>query len=159
MGHPQPPWATCSVCHHPLGEKLPPNIQPKPPLSQFKTIPPCPVTLQQTQENGKADWKQEFLGFRLCFGHTREVSHCITHVVTFQKQVAAVRVRNTSKRDQNWRLHCWLCRARAQLGEAVGLEFPAPSPSSASSHPQHDVGAARSIPSLWIQQLISHPQV
>ena len=26
-------------------EKLPPNIQPKPPLSQFKTIPPCPVTI------------------------------------------------------------------------------------------------------------------
>jgi len=41
MGHPQPPWATCSVRHHPLGEKLPPHIQPKPPLSQFKTIPPC----------------------------------------------------------------------------------------------------------------------
>ena len=28
-----PPWATCSVPHHPLGEKLPPHIQPKPPLS------------------------------------------------------------------------------------------------------------------------------
>jgi len=26
-------------------EKLPPNIQPKPPLSQFKTIPPCPITI------------------------------------------------------------------------------------------------------------------
>ena len=26
MGHPQPPWATCSVRHHPLGEKLPPKI-------------------------------------------------------------------------------------------------------------------------------------
>ena len=25
MGHPQPPRATCSVRHHPLGEKLPPN--------------------------------------------------------------------------------------------------------------------------------------
>ena len=23
MGHPQPPWATCSVRHHPLGEELP----------------------------------------------------------------------------------------------------------------------------------------
>ena len=45
MGHPQPPWATCSVRHHPLGEKLLPNIQPKPPLSQFKTIPPCPITI------------------------------------------------------------------------------------------------------------------
>ena len=45
MGHPQPPWATCSVRHHPLGEKLPPHIQPKPPLSQFKTIPPCPITI------------------------------------------------------------------------------------------------------------------
>ena len=33
-----PPWATCSVRHHPLGEKLPPNIQTKPPLSQFNTI-------------------------------------------------------------------------------------------------------------------------
>ena len=31
--------------HHHLGEKLPPNIQPKPPLSQFKTIPPCPITI------------------------------------------------------------------------------------------------------------------
>ena len=36
MGHPQPPWATCSVRHHPLGKKLPPHLQPKPPLSQFK---------------------------------------------------------------------------------------------------------------------------
>jgi len=45
MGHPQPPWATCSVRHHPLGEKLPPHIQPKPPLSQFKPIPPHPITI------------------------------------------------------------------------------------------------------------------
>ena len=45
MGHPQPPWATCSVRHHPLNENLPPHIQPKPPLSQFKTIPPCPITI------------------------------------------------------------------------------------------------------------------
>ena len=37
LGQPVP------VRHHPLGEKLPPNIQPKPPLSQFKTIPPCPI--------------------------------------------------------------------------------------------------------------------
>jgi len=28
-----------TVHHHPLGEKLPPNIQPKPPLSEFKAIP------------------------------------------------------------------------------------------------------------------------
>ena len=33
------------VRHHPLGEKLPPHIQPKPLLSQFKTIPPCPITI------------------------------------------------------------------------------------------------------------------
>ena len=33
------------VHHHPLSEKLPPNILPKPPLSQFKTIPPCPITI------------------------------------------------------------------------------------------------------------------
>ena len=39
MGHPQPPWATCSVRHHPLGEKLPPHNQPKPPMSQFKPFP------------------------------------------------------------------------------------------------------------------------
>ena len=31
------------VCHHLLCEKLLPNIQPKPPLSQFKTIPLCPL--------------------------------------------------------------------------------------------------------------------
>ena len=31
--------------HHPLCEKLPPNIHPKRPLSQFKTIPPCPITI------------------------------------------------------------------------------------------------------------------
>ena len=30
--------------HHPLSEKLPPNIEPIPPLSPFKTIPPCPIT-------------------------------------------------------------------------------------------------------------------
>ena len=30
-------------CHHSLVEKLPPDIQPKPPLSQFKTIPPRPT--------------------------------------------------------------------------------------------------------------------
>jgi len=33
------------VCHPPLCEKLLPNIQPKPPLSQFKTIPPRPLTI------------------------------------------------------------------------------------------------------------------
>ena len=45
MGHRQPPWATCSVRHHHLGVKLLPNIQPKPPLSRFKTIPLCPITI------------------------------------------------------------------------------------------------------------------
>ena len=50
MGHPQPPWATCSVRHHPLGEKLPPHIQPKPALSQFKTIPPCPVVIHPRKQ-------------------------------------------------------------------------------------------------------------
>ena len=33
LGQPVP------VCHHPLCEILPPSIQPKPPLSQFKTFP------------------------------------------------------------------------------------------------------------------------
>jgi len=51
MGHPQPPWAMCSVRHHPLGEKLPPNIQPKSPLSQFKTIPPCPITIHPRKQS------------------------------------------------------------------------------------------------------------
>ena len=50
MGHPQPPWATYSVRHHPLGEKLPPNIQPKPPLSQFKTTPPRPITIHPSKQ-------------------------------------------------------------------------------------------------------------
>ena len=39
LGQPVP------VHHHSLCEKLLPNIQPKPPLSQFKTIPPCPITI------------------------------------------------------------------------------------------------------------------
>ena len=39
LGQPVP------ACHHPLGEKLLPNIQPKPPLSQFETIPPRPITI------------------------------------------------------------------------------------------------------------------
>jgi len=34
LGHPVP------LCHYSLSEKLPPNIKPKPPLSQFKTILP-----------------------------------------------------------------------------------------------------------------------
>jgi len=46
MGHPQPPWAPCSVRHHPLCGKIPPKIQPKPPLSQFKTILPCPIKVR-----------------------------------------------------------------------------------------------------------------
>ena len=44
LGQPVP------VCHHPLSEKLPPNIQPKPPLSQFKTIPPCPITIHPCKQ-------------------------------------------------------------------------------------------------------------
>ena len=36
--------------HHPLGEKLPPNIQPKPPLSQFETIPPGPITIHPCKQ-------------------------------------------------------------------------------------------------------------
>jgi len=47
MGHPQPPWATCSVHHHPLGEKLPPNIQPKPPHLSLK---PFPLVLSLSSE-------------------------------------------------------------------------------------------------------------
>ena len=41
LGQPVP------VRHHPLCEKLLPNIQPKPLLSQFKTIPPCPTTMRE----------------------------------------------------------------------------------------------------------------
>ena len=44
LGQPVP------VCHHPLCEKLPPNIQPKYPLSQFKTIPPCPITIHPCKQ-------------------------------------------------------------------------------------------------------------
>ena len=39
-----------TVRHHPLGEKLPPNIQPKPPLSQFQTISPCPITIHPRKQ-------------------------------------------------------------------------------------------------------------
>jgi len=39
LGQPVP------VRHPPVCEKIPSNIQPKPPLSQFKNIPPCPITL------------------------------------------------------------------------------------------------------------------
>jgi len=39
LGQPVP------VRHHPLGGKLPPNIQPKPSLPQFKTILPYPITI------------------------------------------------------------------------------------------------------------------
>ena len=38
------------VQHHPLCEKLPPNIQPKPPLPQFKTIPPCSITIHLSKQ-------------------------------------------------------------------------------------------------------------
>jgi len=44
LGQPVP------VPHHHLGEKLPPKIQPKPPLSQIKTIPPCPITLHPCKQ-------------------------------------------------------------------------------------------------------------
>ena len=40
LGQPVP------VRHHPLSEKLPPDMSHKPPLSQFKTIPPCSDPLQ-----------------------------------------------------------------------------------------------------------------
>ena len=38
------------VCHHPLCEKLLPNIQPKPLLSQFKAIPLCPITIHPCKQ-------------------------------------------------------------------------------------------------------------
>ena len=45
LGQPVP------VRHHPLCEQLPPNIQPKPLLSQFKTIPPCPITIHPREQS------------------------------------------------------------------------------------------------------------
>ena len=44
LGQPVP------VRHHPLGEKLLPNIQPTSPLSQFKTIPPCPIAIHPRKQ-------------------------------------------------------------------------------------------------------------
>jgi len=44
LGQPVP------VRHHPLSEKLPPSIPTKPPLSPFKTIPPCPVTIHACKQ-------------------------------------------------------------------------------------------------------------
>ena len=49
LGQPVP------ALHHPLGEKLPPNIQPKPPLSQFKTIPPHVDMLLSMPQRGLLD--------------------------------------------------------------------------------------------------------
>jgi len=41
-------WGIHSLLgHHPLGEELRLHIQPKPPLSQFRTIPPCPITVHR----------------------------------------------------------------------------------------------------------------
>jgi len=99
MGHPQPPWATCSVRHHPLGEKLPPHLQPKPPLSQFKTIPPCPITVHPgkqplpllsgsqglTAQPGLLScsdccWSMQ----RKCRALPREGSHCLQCAVFLQ---------------------------------------------------------------------------
>jgi len=83
MGHPQPPWATCSVRHHPLGEKLPPNIQPKPPLSQFKTIPSCPITIHPHKQP-----------FPLLFIHSLQVleSHneksCFSLLTAYRRQLS-----------------------------------------------------------------------
>ena len=59
LGQPVP------VHHHPPREKLTPNIQSKPPLSQFKTILPCPITIHPR--------KQPFLSyfytpFKYCIG-------------------------------------------------------------------------------------------
>ena len=39
------------MLHHPLCEKLPTHIQPKPPLSQFKTISPCPITIHTRKQS------------------------------------------------------------------------------------------------------------
>jgi len=46
-------WGTHSLLGQPVqcvttlwGKNLPPNVQPKPPLSQFRTIPPYPITVQ-----------------------------------------------------------------------------------------------------------------
>lgn len=38
------------VRHHPVREKLPPNNQPKPPLSHLKTISPCPIAIHPPQQ-------------------------------------------------------------------------------------------------------------
>ena len=51
LGQPAP------VCHHPLCEKLLPNIQPKPPLSQFETIPPCLRARKHRQGKTSRGWE------------------------------------------------------------------------------------------------------
>jgi len=37
-------------CVTTLYEQLPPDIQPKPPLCQFKTIPPCPISIHPCKQ-------------------------------------------------------------------------------------------------------------
>ena len=71
MGHPQPPWATCSVRHHPLGEKLPPRIQPKPPLSHFKTIVPIFPCIHMAHSHDRA------LYFLFIYSRDPKISHLL----------------------------------------------------------------------------------
>ena len=88
MGHLQPPWATCSVRHHPLGEKLPPHLQPKPPLSHFKTIPPCPITIHPHKQLLPSCLYCSFPFSSLFFNCTVQESRHITLHNSLRRQTA-----------------------------------------------------------------------
>ena len=94
LGQPVP------VRHHPLYEKLLPNIQPKSPLSQFKTIPPCSTHSQQWKLEVKCilchlkssfpsllEWVK-LLGFSgCCWRFFLEPPHLLENVVASQAGV------------------------------------------------------------------------
>ena len=84
LGQPVP------VCHHPPCEKLPPNIQLKPPLSQFKTILPCPTTIHTC--------KQPFPFLFICLFVTtpsvKTFGFCIGKVNIYYISSCAIRIRD-----------------------------------------------------------------
>lgn len=51
LGHPQPPWTTCTVPHHPHSKELLPNTYPNFPPLQFVPITPCPITTAPDEES------------------------------------------------------------------------------------------------------------
>ena len=105
LGQPVP------VRHHPLCEKLPPHIQPKPPLSQFKTIPPYPITIHpckqslicatQGHKTGLFRWwcrtTASFLSPSVSWGKdgsvqpcTKQITHCFCQLPHLTREICVL---------------------------------------------------------------------